>query len=89
MTGRGKPRRMTVARRLLSADEFSQLRGRYDPRALRSHSIHTRCYTDDKFLDIEREQIFHRSWQFLCHEEKLRRPGDFPLSCARHLSGRP
>jgi phenylpropionate dioxygenase-like ring-hydroxylating dioxygenase large terminal subunit len=66
-----------VARRSLSDDEFNQLKGRYDPQALRSHSIHTRCYTDDKFLDIEREQIFHRSWQFLCHEEKLRRPGDY------------
>jgi len=66
-----------VARRSLNDDEFNQLKGQYDPHAPRSHSIHTRCYTDDKFLDIEREQIFHRSWQFLCHEEKLREPGDY------------
>jgi choline monooxygenase len=45
--------------------------------AVRSHSINTRCYTAPKFLQVEREQIFHRSWQFLCHEEKLREPGSY------------
>lgn len=61
----------------LSSDEFTQLKGRYHDIAVRSHSIETRCYTEPKFLDIEREQIFHRSWQFLCHEEKLRQPGAY------------
>ena len=61
----------------LSKSEFTQIKGRYDDSAIRSHSINTRCYTDPRFLKIEREQIFHRSWQFLCHEEKLRKPGDF------------
>ncbi len=61
----------------LSQNEFSQIRGQYDEIATRSHSINTRCYTDLKFLKIEREQVFHRSWQFLCHEEKLRDPGSY------------
>ena len=61
----------------LSASEFEQIKGQYDEVALRSHSINTRCYTDRKFLQVEREQIFHRSWQFLCHEEKLREPGSY------------
>jgi len=61
----------------LSDDEFSRIRGKYDPEARRSHSIDSRCYTEEKYLQVEREQIFHRSWQFLCHEEKLRRPGDY------------
>ncbi|MDH3636166.1 MAG: ring-hydroxylating oxygenase subunit alpha [Gammaproteobacteria bacterium] len=65
---------------ILSRDEFSQIKGRYDETALRSHSINTRCYVDPKFLQIEREQIFHRSWQFLCHEEKLREPGGYVTS---------
>lgn len=64
----------------LTDEELVQLRGRYDDNALRSHSINTRCYTEAKFVDIEREQIFHRSWQFLCHEEKLRQPGDYVSS---------
>jgi phenylpropionate dioxygenase-like ring-hydroxylating dioxygenase large terminal subunit len=61
----------------LTKNEFSEIVGKYDPVAIRSHSINTRCYTDPAFLEIEREQVFHRSWQFLCHEEKLRQPGSF------------
>ena len=61
----------------LSNDEITQLKGQYDAVAVRSHSINTRCYIDPKFLGIEREQIFHRSWQFLCHEEKLAEPGSY------------
>jgi choline monooxygenase len=57
--------------------DFDQIKGQYDEVATRSHSINTQCYTDPKFLQIEREQIFHRSWQFLCHEEKLREPGSY------------
>ena len=61
----------------LSREEFLRIRGQYDETPVRSHSIDTRCYLDPKFLKIEREQIFHRSWQFLCHEEKLRDPGSY------------
>ncbi len=68
----------------LSSEEFDQLKGRYDEVAVRSHSINTRCYTEAKFLDIEREQIIHRSWQFLCNEEKLRQPGDY---VSAHIEG--
>ena len=49
----------------------------YDPVAARSSSIHSDCYRDDRFLTAEREQIFHRTWQFVCHEEKLRQPGNY------------
>ena len=62
---------------VLTDAELTQLKGKYDEVAVRSHSINTRCYTDAKFLDIERKQIFHRSWQFLCHEEKLSEPGSY------------
>ena len=61
----------------LSHAEYSAIGGKYDPLATRSHSIDTRCYTDPKFLPIEQEQIFRRSWQFVCHEEKLRQPGSY------------
>ena len=42
---------------VLSDAELSRLKGKYDEVAVRSHSINTRCYTDAKFLDIERKQI--------------------------------
>ncbi len=62
---------------LLSRSELAQIRKGYDEIATRSHSIDTRCYVDPRFLQIEREQVFHRSWQFLCHEEKLREAGSY------------
>ena len=62
---------------ILSEADFEQIKGRYDEVATRSYSINTRCYVDPKFLSVEREQIFHRSWQFVCHEEKLRKSGDY------------
>ena len=49
----------------------------YDPVASRSASIGSDCYIDPGFLEVERDQIFRRSWQFLCHEEKLREPGSY------------
>ncbi len=62
---------------ILSAEELATIEAGYDPIASRSWSINARCYIDPKFQDIEREQIFHRSWQFLCHEEKLREDGSY------------
>ena len=49
----------------------------YDPVASRSASIGSDCYIEPEFLEVEREQVFRRSWQFLCHEEKLREPGSY------------
>ncbi|MGB1010942.1 MAG: aromatic ring-hydroxylating oxygenase subunit alpha [Thiolinea sp.] len=62
---------------VLSTGELAAIKSGYDPVASRSWSINARCYTDPKFQAIEREQIFHKSWQFLCHEEKLREPGSY------------
>ena len=49
----------------------------YDLVAARSFAIGADCYIDPGYLEVEREQIFRRSWQYLCHEEKLREPGSF------------
>ena len=61
----------------LTKDDYLHIKGKYDAIATRSHSINTRCYLDPKFLEVEREHIFQRSWQFLCHTEKLREPGSY------------
>ncbi|HJP11192.1 MAG TPA: Rieske 2Fe-2S domain-containing protein, partial [Arenicellales bacterium] len=61
----------------LTENEFDHISQGYDPVASRSGSIHSDCYLDARFLDVEREQVFHRTWQFVCHEEKLREPGSY------------
>ena len=49
----------------------------YDKVAARSSSMHKMCYINPEFLEVEREEIFKKSWQFICHEEKLRDPGSY------------
>ena len=58
----------------------------YDSVASRSASIGSDCYIDPGFLEVEREQIFRRSWQFLCHEEKLREPGSYVTASVQDRS---
>ena len=61
----------------LSQATFSQISNGFDPVASRSHSLHSRCYQDPLFTEIERQHIFHNSWQFLCHENQLGSSGDY------------
>lgn len=50
----------------------------------RSSALHAQCYTDPKFLEVERDTIFHRTWQWVCHAEKLREPGSY---CVTEILG--
>jgi len=73
--GKAKPESKMKA--TLSRQQFNSLRKGFDPVPKRSSSINKICYIDRHFLDVETEQIFHKSWQFVCHEEKLREVGDY------------
>ena len=64
----------------LSREELEKVGKGFDPVAARSWSLNTECYRTPKFLEVERTEIFRRSWQFLCHEEKLRQPGSYVTS---------
>lgn len=43
----------------------------------RARSLHKNAYIDPAWLDVDKREIFHKSWQFLCHEEMLRDPGSY------------
>ena len=58
----------------------------YDAVAARSASLGADCYIDSGYLEAEREQIFRRSWQYLCHEEKLRDPGSYVVASVQNRS---
>ena len=49
----------------------------YDPDPNRSLSLNARAYTDPAWFERDREAILSRSWQWVCHVEKLRGPGAF------------
>ena len=71
---------------MLSEQEFSRISYGFDKVASRSHSLSSDCYTAPEFLRIEQQQIFHKSWQFLCHEEKLRDSGSYVASSVQGQS---
>lgn len=56
----------------------------WDDVPARSLSLHKNAYIDPAWLDVDRREIFHKSWQFLCHEEKLVTPGSFATT---HIQG--
>ena len=61
----------------LDNSEFNEISAGYDPDPFSSWSMNTRCYQDPRFLQLDQQQIFHRSWQFLCHESKLAENGSY------------
>lgn len=49
----------------------------YNAEPTASLSLHADAYTEAAWFDVERRQIFGRSWQWLCHVEKLRAPSSY------------
>lgn len=49
-------------------------------------SLHTDAYTKQRWFDADQRAIIARSWQWLCHREKLRSPGSY---VAEDIAGMP
>jgi methanesulfonate monooxygenase large subunit len=57
--------------------------------------VDNRVYTDGRTFEVERERIFLRLWNFVCHESEIPNPGDFratvvagqPIIVCRNLKG--
>ncbi len=49
----------------------------WDPDPSRSYSLSAEAYTESRFFDVDQRQIIGRSWQWICHGEKLRHPGSY------------
>ncbi len=46
-----------------------------DPAA--AGTLHAETYTEQDWYDFEQSAIFARSWQWVCHREKLAATGDY------------
>ena len=62
---------------IVTQSELERIRAGFDPVPEQSYSLDAACYLEPRFFELDRRSIFHRSWQFLCHEEKLRKPGSY------------
>lgn len=63
---------MTVTR-----DDVREIAQGYVRDPARSMSLRSEAYTEQKWADADLEAIFARSWQLVCHVEKLAAPGSF------------
>ncbi len=67
----------------------------YDPDPGRSMSLRAEAYTEPQWHDADLAAVFRRTWQWVCHVEKLREPGsyvstvvaDMPVAVVRDRSG--
>ena len=67
-----------------------------DPRLGSAATLPSRCYNDGRFLDVERERVFARTWQLVGREDQVSIPGRFftaevagePLLIARGADSR-
>ena len=66
--------------------DFSAIAAGYDPDPARSLTLRSEAYTDPAWYAFERDAIFAKTWQWVCHVEKLRAPGAF---IATEVAGRP
>ncbi|MDE2738267.1 MAG: ring-hydroxylating oxygenase subunit alpha [Paracoccaceae bacterium] len=61
-----------------------------------SYSLRAETYCQKEIFEIEKEVIFAKTWQWVCHAEKLASPGsfvttrirDYPLLICRDLNGK-
>jgi len=76
-------------------DDLVRIHEGFDSDPAKSYSLKAEAYIDQRWGEIERDVIFNRTWQWVCHAEKLRERGSFvtvcvagqPVCIVRDLSG--
>ena len=61
----------------VSVLELQTLGENFDTAPQRSFSLPARAYVQPGYLPVEQEGIFYKSWQYMCHIEQLKKPGDY------------
>ena len=68
----------------VSAKDVEWIGEGWDQNPAYSKSIHKDAYIKPDWHIVDRDQIFRKSWQFVCHENQLPNAGDY---IATHLHG--
>jgi phenylpropionate dioxygenase-like ring-hydroxylating dioxygenase large terminal subunit len=61
----------------VTAEDFRRIASGYDPNPGESFSLRAEAYVDTKWFDAELKAVFARTWQWICHVEKLTKPGSY------------
>lgn len=62
---------------LPSRNEFSAIKEGYSPNPSRSLSLKADAYVDPRWYKVDLDQIIAKTWQWVCHVEKVREPGSY------------
>ena len=56
---------------------LSDIASGYDAAPEKSSSLRAEAYTEDPWFGVDQRQILARTWQWVCHVEAVRMPGDY------------
>ena len=65
---------------------FDAIKAGFDPDPNRALSLRKEAYVDAGWYEVDRAGILAKSWQWVCHVEKLRTPGSY---VATRIAGHP
>ena len=80
----------------LTAADFEQIKRGYHANADQSSSLRAEAYTRPNWYDVDLHAVLARTWQWVCHVEKLREPGSYvtvqvanqPIAIVRDREGK-
>jgi choline monooxygenase len=61
----------------VTLDDVREIASGFDPDPARSMSLRSEAYTEPKWAEADLEAIFARTWQWVCHVEKVATPGSY------------
>jgi choline monooxygenase len=61
----------------ITVADLQEIAAGFDPDPALSMSLRSEAYTDPKWAAADLEAIFARSWQWVCHVERLAQPGGY------------
>lgn len=78
-----------------STSDFKNIAVGYSTNPSDTFSLKADAYTDDKWFNIDQKEIIAKSWQWVCHVEKLREAGSYttidiaghPIAIVRNKDG--
>ena len=61
----------------VTADDVRGIGSGWDPDPARSMSLRAAAYTEARWFDADLRAVLGRTWQWVCHLERLRAPGSY------------
>ncbi|MCG7522188.1 SRPBCC family protein [Ruegeria sp. Ofav3-42] len=71
---------------LPSKDQFERISDGFSPDPFNTNSLKAEAYVDPAWYQVDQNEVLAKTWQWVCHVEKLRTPGSYVTI---EVAGRP